>query len=122
MMYQWLANMVLAVHAAFIGFVVFGGVMALWKRWFLWLHIPALVWGAAVIAMGWLCPLTPLENSLRRMGGQEPLQGGFIEHYLLVFIYPPGLTREIQVVLAVLLLVGNAVIYWVLLRHSGKRQ
>ncbi|HUH59910.1 MAG TPA: DUF2784 domain-containing protein [Candidimonas sp.] len=121
MMYRTLADLVLIVHAAFIGFVIFGGVLALWKRWLLWLHPPALIWGAAVIGIGWICPLTPLENSLRRMGEQEPLQGGFIEHYLLAAIYPAGLTRETQVGLAVLLLLGNAAIYWVLWRRSRKR-
>jgi hypothetical protein len=120
MMYRSLADIVLVTHAAFIGFVIFGGLLALWKRWTMWLHLPALMWGAAVIAMGWICPLTPLENWLRRMGGLAPLQESFIEHYLLAAIYPAGLTREIQVVLAIVLILGNAVIYWVLLSRMRK--
>lgn len=111
MIYQVLANLVLLAHAAFIAFVVFGGVLALrWPR-MAFLHLPALAWGAAVIAMGWICPLTPLENTLRNMAGNEGYTDGFIEHYLLLAIYPPGLTRHVQGLLAASLIVGNLAVY-----------
>ncbi len=111
MIYQTLADLVLLAHAAFIAFVMFGGLLALWKPLIALLHLPALVWGAVVIAMGWICPLTPLENSLRQMAGNEGYTGGFIEHYLLLAIYPPGLTRGMQTLLAVLLVLGNLGVY-----------
>ncbi|PLC54077.1 hypothetical protein CR155_08085 [Pollutimonas nitritireducens] len=121
MIYQALADLVLLVHASFIMFVVFGGVLALWKPWIVLLHMPALAWGAAVIGMGWTCPLTPSENTLRQMAGNNGYASGFIEHYLLVAIYPPGLTRQLQTLLAVLLIVANLVVY-VLLYHRRRRQ
>jgi hypothetical protein len=111
MAYHILADLVLLLHASFVAFVVLGGLLALWKRWIIYLHLPALFWGAVVIAMGWICPLTPLENTLRRLANDASYRGGFIEHYLVAVIYPEGLTREIQIMLAVLLIIVNAGIY-----------
>ncbi|TAL88966.1 MAG: DUF2784 domain-containing protein [Candidimonas sp.] len=111
MPYKILADAVLVAHALFVVFVVFGGLLVLLKRWLVYLHLPALAWGATVIAMGWICPLTPLENTLRQMAGQENYNGGFIEHYLLPVIYPQGLTRTTQIILAIMLLIGNLAVY-----------
>jgi hypothetical protein len=60
---------------------------------------------------GWICPLTPLENSLRRSAGEAGYSGGFIEHYLLPVIYPGGLTREVQLTLAAGVVAVNLVVY-----------
>lgn len=114
MTYRMLADLVLMVHAGFVAFVMLGGLLALWKRWLIYLHLPALGWGALVIAMGWICPLTPLENKLRMLANETGYTSGFIEHYLVALIYPQDLTREIQIVLAVLLLIVNAGIYSVM--------
>lgn len=111
MIYSILADGVLLVHALFIVFVIFGGFLVLWKHDLAWLHLPAMAWGAAIVAGGWICPLTPLENILRRMAGLAHYSGGFIEHYLVLAIYPPGLTRGMQVLLAVLLVLGNVLVY-----------
>lgn len=111
MPYRISADLVLLAHALFVTFVVFGSLLVLCKRWLLWFHLPALAWGATVIAMGWICPLTPLENTLRQLAGQENYNGGFIEHYLLLVIYPQGLTRATQITLAITLLIGNLVVY-----------
>ncbi|GAA5236654.1 DUF2784 domain-containing protein [Verticiella sediminum] len=117
MIYRILADLVLLVHALFIVFAVFGGLLGFWRRWVVWLHLPAMAWGALVVAMGWVCPLTPLETSLRQMAGQQAYGGSFIEHYLLLMIYPPGLTRSVQALLAALLIGGNAAVYLVLCRR-----
>lgn len=118
--YRLLADLVLAVHGLFVAFVVFGGLLALWKRWIAYLHLPALAWGALVIGMGWICPLTPLEVSLRQRAGDQGYDGGFIEHYLLPLIYPEAITRETQIILAVLLVAGNLLIY-ALWARRGRR-
>ncbi|MFW7341139.1 DUF2784 domain-containing protein [Pollutimonas sp. H1-120] len=122
-MYRLLADLVVLTHASFVAFVVFGGLLVLWKpRTAPW-HLIALAWGAAVVGFGWICPLTPLENILRQLAGQEGYQGGFIEHYLMQIIYPPGLTREVQVFLATGLIVGNAIVYgWVFRRWRGRKK
>lgn len=121
MSYRLLADLVLIVHGLFVAFVVFGGLLALWKRWIAYLHLPALAWGALVIGMGWICPLTPLEISLRQQAGQQGYGDGFIEHYVLALIYPEGITRGTQIVLAALLIVGNIIVY-ALWARRGRRQ
>ena len=111
MLYQALADLVVVVHFGFIVFALLGALLAL--RWpaVLWVHAPAAIWAVAIELGVWICPLTPLENSLRSAGGAAAYPGGFVEHYLLPVIYPPGLTREVQVVLGLGLLAINALVY-----------
>ena len=76
------ADFVVLLHLAFILFVVLGGLVVFrWPR-FMWLHIPAVAWGAFIELTGRVCPLTPLENRLRIAAGQAGYSGGFIEEYL----------------------------------------
>ena len=42
-------------------------------------------------------PLTAIEKSLRAHAGMADYAGGFVAHYLLPVIHPPGLTSEIQI-------------------------
>jgi hypothetical protein len=122
MIYRLLADAVVVLHFAFILFAVFGGLLALRWRWIPWVHLPAAIWGGFVELTGRMCPLTPLENSLRQAAGASVYRSGFIEHYLLPVIYPAGLTREHQAVLAVILVSLNIAIYallWSRTRRSG---
>ncbi len=112
MIYIWLADVVLLLHLGFILFVVLGGLLAgCWPR-LVWLHIPAALWGMATEFFSIVCPLTPLENTLRRLGGEAGYPVGFIEHYLTAAIYPQGLTREHQFALGAFALLVNLAIYW----------
>lgn len=120
MTYSWLADLVLLVHLLFIVFAVGGGALALRWRWMPWLHLPALAWGATVEFTGWICPLTPLENALRRAAGAATYSETFIEQYLMPVIYPGELTRELQWVLGALLLVINGVVYAVVWRRRKR--
>lgn len=99
MIYRLLADAVLLLHLAFIVFVIAGGLLL--RRWprLPWLHVPAVLWGVSIELGGYVCPLTPLENGLRRLGGEAGYAGGFIENYLLPIVYSPGLTREWQIAL-----------------------
>lgn len=120
MLYRILADLVVLVHLAFVGFVVLGGLLALrWPRW-IWVHLPAAGWGILIEVFGWICPLTPLENELRRKAGRAAYEGGFVEHYVLPVLYPADLTREVQWALAAVVLVVNAVVYgvWIARRRS----
>jgi hypothetical protein len=111
---------VVGLHFIFVLFVVIGGLLALrWPR-VAYLHIPAAVWGAAIELAGWICPLTPLENSLRTQAGSAGYSGGFVEHYILPVLYPSALTRDAQLVLGFLVIAFNLTVYAYVFRR--KRQ
>jgi hypothetical protein len=105
------ADLIVLIHLGFVLFVVAGGFLALRWRWMPWLHLPAAVWGALIEFAGWICPLTPWENALRRAAGEAGYPGGFVEHYLLPVLYPAGLTREVQLALGLLVVAVNALAY-----------
>lgn len=107
----WLADLVVVVHFLFIAFVVGGALLLFrWPR-VAWLHLPAAAWGVFVEWSGRVCPLTPLENALRRAAGEAGYGGGFVERYLLPVIYPAGLTPAVQLWLGVFVVVINAAAY-----------
>ena len=118
MWYRALADFVVIVHAAFVVFVVFGGLLVLRRPRLAWLHVPAAIWGVLIEFAGWICPLTPLEHALRAHGGEAGYGGGFIEHYLLGALYPTGLTREVQFVLGFVVLALNLAVYAVLIARA----
>ena len=122
MPYRIAADLLVIVHFAFIVFVVVGGLAALKWRWVILLHIPAAVWAALIEFQGWICPLTPWEQELWRLGGRAPYEGGFVAHYILPVVYPDGLTRGIQVGLGVGVVVLNVLVYgWLVARATGRR-
>ncbi len=112
-----LADLIIVVHLAFIVFVLFGGLLALRWRWMPVAHLPAAMWGAAVEFFGWVCPLTPLENMLRRAGGGAGYSVSFIEVYLVPLVYPAELTRELQFFLGGIVVAVNAVVSFLVLRR-----
>ncbi|MCP4201619.1 MAG: DUF2784 domain-containing protein [bacterium] len=111
MIYRALADLVLVLHLAFIIFVVVGGLLALRWRWAPLVHLPAAIWGVFIEVTGGVCPLTPLENALRKAAGASAYAGGFIEHYLVPIIYPAALSHTVQLVLAALVVLANALVY-----------
>jgi uncharacterized protein (DUF983 family) len=116
--YGLAADLVLIVHLAFVGFVVFGAVLvAKWRKLMPW-HIAAVLWGVLTEFVGIVCPLTPLEVDLRQLSGEAGYQGDFIGHYIVSVLYPSGLTRELQIWLGFVALVPNVLVYaWLFLRR-----
>lgn len=107
MLYQVLADaVVVVVHFAFVLFVAGGPVLA-W-RWpsLVWLSVPALAWAALTVTIGAPCPLTPLENPLRRLAGAEGYDGGFVDHYIEDVIYPDEYTGVLRALAVVIIAVG----------------
>jgi len=111
MIYSLLADLAVLLHFCFVLFVVLGGFLVLRRFRYIWLHLPAAVWGALIEFQGWICPLTHLENRWRRDAGESGYEGGFVEHYLLPVLYPDGLTRRVQIVLGLLVIAINVAIY-----------
>ena len=111
MSYDILADLVVLIHLGFVFFVVLGGILIYWRRWMLWLHLPAVFWAIWIELSGGICPLTPLENRLRTKAGQGAYDIDFIAEYLLPILYPAGLTRKVQFILAMLVIVINIAIY-----------
>jgi hypothetical protein len=124
MWYRVAADLVLVIHLLFIAFVV-GGAFLTWRwQWMVWVHLPAMVYGALIEFIGFTCPLTPLQNYLARRGGEAAYHTGFVSHYLVQVIYPRGLTRGIQLALGLFVLLVAAVGYAGYLRRrhaSGVR-
>lgn len=112
------ADLVVVLHAAFVLFVVCGGLLAL--RWpkAAWVHLPAAAWGAAIEFTGWICPLTPLENALRFRAGGDGYAGDFVAEYLLAALYPDGLTRGVQLTLGAAVVLVNAAIYALVIQRA----
>jgi hypothetical protein len=110
-MAAWLADAVVMLHLAFIAFVMGGALLLFrWPR-LVWIHLPAALWGLAVEWMGWICPLTPLENALRAAAGAGPYEGDFVIRYIVPLIYPAGLTRQTQWVLGGVVIAVNVALY-----------
>lgn len=117
------AEAVLLVHGLFIVFAAMGALLVLWRWRFAFLHLPALGWAVWIESTHGICPLTPLENSLRHAAGEAGYSGGFIEHYLVPLIYPSGLTATHQNWIALGLVAVNALLYGAaLIRHWQRRR
>jgi hypothetical protein len=117
-----LADAVLVLHGLFIVWVVFGGMAVIARPLLAWLHVPAVAWAVWVSWTGSYCPLTPLEQSLRRAAGQAGYEGGFIEHYVGALIYPEGLTANLQMLYGAIVLVINLALYAVAITRAARRR
>ena len=103
-----LADLVLVAHLAYLVFLPAGGFLA-W-RWpkVLPFHFAAVVVGLVSITIGFDCPLTSWEQSLRRRGGERAYTDGFVDHYLTGHVYPHGYAWLVQVVFAICIVVSYA--------------
>ncbi|MFH2120644.1 MAG: DUF2784 domain-containing protein [Pseudomonadota bacterium] len=124
MLYHLSADLILIIHLAFVLFVALGGFLVLRRPRLMWLHLPAVVWGALSEFLGVICPLTPLETTLRELGGGTGYEGDFIEHYITALIYPSGLTRGLQIALGFGALLLNMAIYgyWLLRKRQSRHR
>jgi hypothetical protein len=117
MFYRLAADAVVLLHLGFVLFVIAGALLAFRWRWMVLLHVPAVVWAALLEFRGWLCPLTPLELSLRAAGGEAGYSGGFVEQYLLPVLYPAELDSNLQLALGSFVIAINVALYvWLLWR------
>ena len=115
------ADAVVALHLAFIFFVLLGGMLAWRDLRYAWLHLPAAAWGVYAELTGTLCPLTPLENALRVRAGLDGYEGGFVAQYLIPLIYPAGLTPAHQRWIGLAVIALNVLIYAVAMARARRR-
>ena len=122
MVARTLADAVVVLHLAFIAFVFAGGVLVCWRPLVALLHLPALAWGVYVELTATICPLTPLENALRRAAGDAGYAGTFVDRYVAPVVYPPGLTPDTQAVIGAALVALNAGLYALAWRRARSRR
>ncbi len=116
-----LADLIVLLHFGFVGFVILGGWLVLkWRRIAL-LHLPAVTWGVLLELCGWMCPLTPVELYLRQLTGRSGDASSFIQRLLLPILYPDWLTRELQYVLGVALLIYTLGLYVLVIYRHRRR-
>lgn len=88
MWYSVAADLIVAIHVAYVGYVVVGQ-LAIWlgaafKRqwvrniWFRLSHLAAICFVAYEALVNMVCPLTAWEGQLREMAGETPRQGSFM--------------------------------------------
>lgn len=113
MMRRLAPELVLAFHFAFVLFVylaVFsasstsGGCGYMLQPWF----------GPQSSILPGTCPLTPLEQELRRRASLVDYDGGFVAHYIGPLVYPSGMPRRLELTAAVSITVWNALVYSVI--------
>jgi len=122
LLYLILTDLVVIIHVLFIIFALLGGLLVIARRYLIIVHLPAAIWASLISFMGWICPLTPLENYLRNAAGADGYTGGFVEHYLMPILYPIGITANIQIVLGIFVVFFNISIYtFVYYKHIVKR-
>ena len=119
---QALATSVVLLHVAFVTFVLFGGLLALRRPKTAYVHLVAVGWAIYVEWSGAICPLTPLENSLRAAAGLEAYAGDFVAKSVFAVLYPEGLTRRMQIALGAVVLVANAVVYAAMIARRVHRK
>ena len=114
--FEIFATLALLLHFSFILFAIFGALLILKFKKIIYLHIPAVAWGAYIELSHSICPLTHLENFFLKKAGKDQYSVDFIENYIFKIIYPPALNYEIQTYLGVILIFVNLLIYYYIVK------
>jgi len=114
--------LILLIHLLWIALVIFGALFTRGRPFWTTLHILALVWGIAVEAGPWPCPLTLAELYFETRAGLATFQGSFIAHTLDAIIYP-NIPDWLITVIGVSVCALNLCIYlWRFLAFRRSRQ
>ena len=82
------AALVAIGHMAFLGYMVVGGFLALYRFAFIWPSVGVTLYSIYVTLTDFTCPVTTLEKWLLAEGGRTPYEGSFTAHYLRDTLYP----------------------------------
>lgn len=117
MTYSLLADLIVAIHVAYVSFVVLGqaailaGAALHWEwvrqRWFRLLHLAAIIVVALEALANIACPLTVWEDELRKLAGQSVEEGTFIGRCLdglLFYNFPTWVFTSMYVGFALVVL------------------
>lgn len=121
-MYELAADLTLIIHFAFIIFVVFGALLFFVSTKIIYVHVPSLIWGIYIELTHSVCPLTYLENWFLQKANLTTYTEGFIQNYLVPIVYPKNLTDNLQIYLAIVLIVANMIMYGLIISKSKKNQ
>jgi hypothetical protein len=116
MIYSILAHLTIILHFAWILFLVSGVFFALgWPKVAIF-HLGGLLFSLVLNLFCWYCPLTYLENHLRRLYDVKSAYGGpFTATYLERLVYP-GLPEDFIRVVEIFFVIVYMAIYAYLLR------
>ena len=89
MMYEFVSELTIVVHFAFIIFVVFGGLLFFVSKKIVYVHVPALIWGTYIELTHTVCPLTYLENWFLKKAGLTAYSESFFSYR-----YQNGITHK----------------------------
>lgn len=87
-----LAIAVVAIHAIWLLFVIFGAIWTRGRPFWSALHVAALVWGVIVEVGPWSCPLTVAESYFEASAGAVAYASASLLHFFDNLVYPdlPG--------------------------------
>ena len=134
-LYRILADLMVAIHLAFVVFVVLGmaaillGIVLKWRWvrnfWFRTIHLLLIATVVAEMVLGVSCPLTDWEDQLRERVGETVQQGTFIGrmlHKILFWDVSPSTMTIVYCMfgLAVLLTFIFAPPHWPRRKNSQK--
>jgi hypothetical protein len=108
--YRILADVVVAIHLALVGFIVIGlaaillGIALKWRWvrnfWFRIIHLTMIATVVEKAILGIKCTLTEWEDQLREMAGETVEEGTFIGrmlHDILFWQVTPGMMRVLTI-------------------------
>ncbi|MBS91939.1 MAG: hypothetical protein CMM95_02660 [Rickettsiales bacterium] len=121
-MYLLAAQITLIIHFIFILFVCFGAFLVIFRTKIFFFHFPSFAWAVYLELTSSICPLTYLEKKFLQMAGLQGYPEGFIEKYIFNTIYPLGLTDQIQIRIALLLILTNCLFYFFVLKNLKKKK
>ncbi|MBK9607524.1 MAG: DUF2784 domain-containing protein [Betaproteobacteria bacterium] len=105
------ARCVFFLHLVFVAIAVGGGFGVLLSPWWLLLHLPVVIWSAAINIAGGTCPLTPLESRLRGEAAPAGLDDGFLAHYVGPLLCPGATPRQLEGKVGVFIVAWNLLVY-----------
>ncbi len=115
--YGFLADAIVAVHVAYVSYVVIGqlliwlGLVLRWcwvrNPWFRWTHLVMIVLVGVEAVLDIECPLTSWEGHFRKLAGQAVSGESFVGRLLhnLIFVdWPPWIINSLHVTFAMVVL------------------